>query len=402
VSDASALSRSADRVGHHEWSIRWLAVNPTSGLVVRATTAGDGQRAGGDGQRLEDPDLVAEEPDQRRPGQERGVPIEATTLTRAGADHAVSWVIATAPTSNQLLPRQAVTPAAARRYIGRMPAADAELVALARRCWGVLEPLHVIGYFAPETTQAYVELGLHHRLSYFAARSAAMGAVGPELTTATFYVFSPALVEQALPRSWSIAAPEDTQRARRRGVAAALSRVLGQPDVSEALELARTVTEGLAAPGRPLYAAHSDLEWPNEPLLALWHAATLVREFRGDGHVAVLTHAGLDPVESLVLGGLFADNTDFVKRTRGWSDEQWGAGQQRLRARGLLDPDGTLTEEGRTFRQRIEDDTDRLAVGGCAHLGADGTRRLIELVTPLRTTVLASKVLPDWISSRGK
>lgn len=294
------------------------------------------------------------------------------------------------------------------------PTADRDSTRRARRAWGGLETLHVIGYFAPETTQAYVDLGLHPRLSYFAARSAAMGPVGPELTVATFYVFSPELIGKALPAAWQIATPEHIQAARRAGVLAALRPAIGDAvspaQIAEAAELARQATEGLTGvttteAGRPLYAAHARLDWPADPLLALWHAATLIREHRGDGHVAVLTGAQLDPVEALVLGGLFGGNTDFVRRTRGWHAEQWQAAVDRLTGRGLLTADDadqpTLSEQGRELRQRIEDQTDALATVAFDHLGADRTDRLIELVAPMRAAVLASGVLPDWIGGRG-
>jgi len=277
-----------------------------------------------------------------------------------------------------------------------------DLIQQSRRCWGVLEPLHVIGYFAPETIQAYVDLGLHRRLAYFAARSAAMGPVGPEMTIATFYVFAPALVRKALPAAWEVTTPERLLDARHAGVLLALRRAVGDPDVTEALELAREATRGLTAAGRPLYAAHSSLDWPDDPLLALWHAATLIREHRGDGHVAVLLGAGLDPVESLVLGGLFSGNTDFVQTSRGWTEQEWSAGEARLRERGLLAEAGGLTDEGRTFRQRIEDETDALATAGFEHLGPEGCQRLRELMAPLRRDVLASAILPDWISRRAR
>ncbi|MGH3360359.1 MAG: SCO6745 family protein [Nocardioidaceae bacterium] len=276
-----------------------------------------------------------------------------------------------------------------------------DLVKLGRRCWGALEPLHVVGYFAPEPKQAYVDLGLHPRLSYFAARSAAFGEVGPSVTTATFYVFAPWLPSKALPASWDIASPATIQQARRDAIGVALRGILGSPDVSEALALARLACEGLDPAGRPLYAVHAALDWPDDDLLALWHAATLLREHRGDGHIAVLQAAGVDPVESLVLGGLFSSNTEFVRTTRGWSDDEWAAGQERLRSRGLLNVFGDLSDDGRALRQRIEDDTDALAVAGWAHLGADGCRRLYELAAPLREQVLASGVLPEWISARG-
>lgn len=278
--------------------------------------------------------------------------------------------------------------------------ADAETTVLATRCWRALEPLHAIGYFAPEPTRRYVDLGLHPRLSYFAARSAAFGPVEPAVTVATFYVFAPWLVAKALPGAWRVASPDQVQLARRTGVSEALHRLLGEPDVTEALGLAKVACEGLSAAGRPLYAAHSALDWPEDELLALWHAATLVREHRGDGHVSVLQSADLDPVESLVLGGLYSSNEEFVRSTRGWSAEEWAAAEDRLRDRGLLAGGGGLSDAGRALRQDIEDRTDVLATQGWHHLGADGCRRLAELAGPLCTKVLRDGELPGWIGAR--
>jgi hypothetical protein len=271
---------------------------------------------------------------------------------------------------------------------------DTDLTPLSRKAWGDLEVLHVVGYFAPEVTEAYVDLGLHPRLSYFPARAAALGEAGPALTLATFYVFAPWLVEAALPSAWETTTPTRLVEARRTGMSAALGRVLGEPDVGEALEIAREVCAGLTAPGRPLYAAHAALPWPEDDLLALWHAATLVREHRGDGHLSVLQVAGLDPVEATVLGGLFSSSTSFLRKTRGWSDEEYASAEDRLRARGWLDGAGGLTADGRARRQLLEDDTDRLALEGWSHVGATRTARLHELLGPLRSRILDAGVLP--------
>ena len=271
---------------------------------------------------------------------------------------------------------------------------DPELKSLSRKAWGDLESLHVVGYFAPEVTEEYVDLGLHPQLAYFPARAAAFGEAGSGLAVATFYVFAPWLVEAALPSAWQITTPEKVVAARRTGMSRALAKTLGSPDVSEALAIARDVCAALSPQGRPLFAAHAELAWPEDDLVALWHAATLVREHRGDGHVSVLQARGLDPVESTVLGGLWSGSTRFLRKTRGWSDDEWDAATDRLRERGWLDAGGELTELGRTERQALEDDTDRLAVDGWAAVGTGRTGRLHELVAPLRRTILASDLLP--------
>lgn len=269
-----------------------------------------------------------------------------------------------------------------------------------RKAWGNLEILHVVGYFAPETQAAYETLGLKGRAGYFASRSAPMGAVDAPMTVATFYVFAPRAVEGVLPAAWSAAAPEQVTQARYDGVAAALHRILGDVEVEEAAALARTACAGLSLQGRPLYAAHTSLPWPEEPLMQLWHAATLIREHRGDGHVAALVQSGLGPLEALVLNGLAAGNTEFLEKRRGWKPEEWTATRSSLQDQGLLDDAAALSEEGRVLVAEVELGTERAAAEGWVHLGAEPTARLVELVTPLRRAVLADEHTPDWLGRR--
>lgn len=274
---------------------------------------------------------------------------------------------------------------------------NAPLVVASRRAWAGLEALHIVGYFAEETRARYVALGLHPSLSYFAARSAAMGAVGPEVTFATFYVFAPWLHHKALPAAWAVASPQQVVEARRDGVREALDRIVGSPDVAEALAIARRATEGLSPAGRPLYAAHAGLDWPEDDLLALWHAAGLVREHRGDGHVAVLTAAGIAPLEAMVLDAAWSDRREFLFTTRGWSEEEITSTAAGLVERGWLEADGALTSVGREVRADVEERTDRAAASGWEHVGLPDTERLAELVAPLRTAVVESGLLPPEI-----
>lgn len=276
---------------------------------------------------------------------------------------------------------------------------DPELVKASRRAWAGLEALHVVGYFAEETTAQYVALGLDARLAYFASRVAAMGAVGPRVSEATFYVFAPRLHDAALPATWELTTPERLVRARREGMAAALDRILGRPDVGEVLSLTRRVCEGLAAPGRPLYAGHAGLDWPEDDVLALWHAATLVREHRGDGHIAVLVTQGIGPVEATVLDGAWSGKTGFLRKTRGWSEQELAAAAHRLVDGGWLDDEGTLTQAGRAVRTEVEECTDRAGMSAWEGLGLQDTVRLAELMVPLRDAVVASGVLPRSIGT---
>ncbi len=265
---------------------------------------------------------------------------------------------------------------------------------MARKMWRTLEPYHGMVYFAPEAFDAYEALGIDGRDGYFASRSAPMGAVEPSVVVAAFYNFNPSLITHALPAAWSKASPVAVVKARFDAVDKALRRVLGDeiesPSLARAASLARTAAEGCTLPGRPLAAAHASLPWPVQPHVVLWHAISVLREFRGDGHVVCLVSAGVDPVEALVLHAATADvGRAPLQTSRAWSDEDWNAAVSRLRDRGLIDDEGAFTDEGNTFHQAIEDRTDLLAMAPWLHLGQDGCDELRALVRPLSKAVVA-------------
>src|SRR5207237_1692783 len=85
----------------------------------------------------------------------------------------------------------------------------------------------------------------------------------------------------------------------------ALGEAVGTAEMARAATLARTAAEAATdhVEGRPLFAGHARLDWPDEPHLVLWHAQTLMREYRGGGHVAALTASGLTGIEALVVHG---------------------------------------------------------------------------------------------------
>ena len=273
--------------------------------------------------------------------------------------------------------------------------------AAVRLAWRATEPLHAMIYFVPEATERYAALGLHSGAGYFSSRSAPLGAVGPGPVTAMFFNFNPGLVAHFLPAAWEKVTPEQVLAARLAAAGAALTRGLGEeviagPEMAEAAGLARRAAESASArpEGRPLYAAHAQLPWPDEPHLVLWHAQTLLREFRGDGHVARLLLTGLTPTEVLVL--YVADGQaepGFLRKSRGWNKDEWAAAADRLRDRGLLDGDGALTDAGRELRAAIEADTDRLGTAPYEVLGADGCARLAELTRPMSRTIVKAGFL---------
>ncbi|MFC9703194.1 hypothetical protein ACFTWD_21145 [Streptomyces sp. NPDC056943] len=270
--------------------------------------------------------------------------------------------------------------------------------------WHLLEPLHALLYYAPEAFDEAAALGYdtaERWPSYFAWRSAPLGAPGPARVASAFYSFSPAMVARYVPEAGegSGEAPAAVLAARLRAVDRTYRAVLGEdtvksPELAEAAALARRAAEAAGTAGRPLAAANAALPWPEAPHLVLWQAATILREHRGDGHLASLLVAGLDPVEALVSFAAIGAAPEPVFESRGWSTAEWAAARERLTARGILDAGGAVTDEGRALRAEVELRTDELAAAPWAALGPEGTARLAELLGGPWLSAIGSGLLP--------
>jgi hypothetical protein len=274
----------------------------------------------------------------------------------------------------------------------------------ARKMYRTLEPLHAFIYFDAGAVERYTAAGLKGgHMQYFASRAAAMGAVGPGPVAATFFNFNPTVVERALPSAWAFAPVDAVLAARHDAAADTYAKVFEDPaDVAQALELlgpAVEVVRPLMA-GRPLAAAHADLPVPTEPLRQLWWRITVLREWRGDGHVAALTVDGMDPVEVLhthiAAGGV---NGDILRLTRAWPEDRWAAAGRALADRGELDASGALTATGAARRQAVEDHTDALAAAPWLELGPERCGRLRTLLRPYAGKILAASGLDAMIKN---
>jgi hypothetical protein len=278
-----------------------------------------------------------------------------------------------------------------------------------RRCHNALNTLHSTSYFAPELGKELAAVGVTHpRAVNFAVRAAALGPVGAGTVTAAFYNYKHELVARHVPAVWAIASPEDVLAARARAVDTALRRLLGEdavtsPEMAEAAALALRATEACSRGARPLYSAHADLPVPEEPHLAYFHAATLLREHRGDGHLAALVSAGLDGLEAMVTHTATGRGMTpkWIFNTRGWAQEDWDTASGRLRDRGLLDDAGELTPEGVALREEIEAETDRLDRAPYEHLGAAGVARLTELGTAFARAAVTAGAFPADLTGKG-
>lgn len=271
--------------------------------------------------------------------------------------------------------------------------------AFARQAWSLLEPLHAVTYFSPEPLQALKEAGYRgFWMGYFAGRAAPLGPVGPEIVHALFYNFTFDRVAKALPSAWEFAAPEAALTARRTGATAALRRQFGDladsPDLAAAAELASRAAAAAPLEGRALFAANRALPEPADPVARLWYAATLLREHRGDGHIAALLAAGVGGRESHVLQAL-ANGTDrgIYTVSRDYDDQEWAGHHDALRARGWAG-ENSLTDTGAAAKKEIETRTDTAAASAYEALTPEERAELVRLLRPLARAVIAAGEIP--------
>lgn len=274
-------------------------------------------------------------------------------------------------------------------------------LAAVRRAYRTLEPLHSMIYFSAEAEPAFTALGLAGGpMPYFASRAAPMGAVGPEVVAATFYNFNPRLVEQVIPAAWALAEPAEISRVRFEVAAAALRRLLGDavdsPQFAEVTELTTEAGRSATTEGRPLYAAHTALERPTDPVAAFWHSITLLREYRGDGHLSALVQAGLAGLEALVINTATGLSLSLraAQQTRGYSSEQWAEAVARLTRGGMLTESGELSAAGAAARERIETATDEISATPLRALGEQRVAELTDKARGLTRTLLAAGAFP--------
>jgi hypothetical protein len=263
----------------------------------------------------------------------------------------------------------------------------------------LVEPIGAIPYAADEPNETMFALGFTNFWdTYFAGRAAPLGVVPAEVVDALFYNFAPGEVARHIPGVWRTTSPQAAIAARQRGCVNALRRILG--DRTEAPEFARAtellIKAALHAPveGRPMYAALRALPMPDDVVARCFHAAALLREHRGDGHIAALVVEGVGRLEAHVLYALGADMpAEKFGRIHHLPKAQLDAVIGGMRDRGLVGEDGWLTERGRAVRERVESLTDDLAAAPYASLEPAELAELMNALEPYATVLVAAQ---DW------
>jgi hypothetical protein len=268
---------------------------------------------------------------------------------------------------------------------------------IARRLFQLVEPVAVVTYMADEPTEAVMALGLPTVWdAYFAGRAASLGREVPAAVVhALFYNFADGEVARHIPRVWDMVTPDAANAARERGSVAALRRILGDladtAGVARAADLLTKAGTSGQTEGRALYAAVRTLPLPTEPLARLWHGANLLREHRGDGHVAALLTVGIGGTEAHVLHALSEGMpAEKFGRVSHLPQAQLAAVVDGMRARGLIGADGWLTATGRQAKERVESLTDQLAAPAYDILEPDELDQLVEDLEPVAAVLVAA------------
>jgi hypothetical protein len=268
---------------------------------------------------------------------------------------------------------------------------------VARRLFELTEPISMVNFSSPEPNDSMAALGFRtYWDGYFAGRSAPLGRVPAEVVHAAFYNFADGEVARHIPKVWETTTPEAAHAARQQGCVAALRRILGDlvetPGLVRAADLLAMASTSAPTEGRVMYAGLRALPVPEEPVARLWHAANMLREHRGDGHIVALVSERIGGTEAHVLNALASGvyPAESFGRNHHLPEARLSAVMDGLRDRGLLDAPGRLTDAGRATKERIESLTDALAAAPYAGLQPPELDQLVASLAPLASRLEAT------------
>lgn len=277
------------------------------------------------------------------------------------------------------------------------------LSAAARTLGSLLEPVTGQVYFSPECHANYVALGfdpspgvangvaLPDGPAYFTSRGSVMGQVAGHVVAAAFGVFNPDVVVPCVQLGWSRTDAATICAARDDGAIGQLHRILGESPagVDRVIELLQRAVEPLRPEGRALFSGLRSQAIPGSRVGAMWRLGDMLREYRGDSHIAAWISAGADATEiGLLTEWYWGLPPRSYSRTRAWNDAQFDAATERMQTRGLVDGDG-ITPAGRAYREAIEVATDAQMAPAIAALG-DDLDELFDLLRPWGEAVRAA------------
>jgi hypothetical protein len=249
-----------------------------------------------------------------------------------------------------------------------LPAAVTE-ASPARRLRDACEPVAMHAVWSRATNERLAQLGLDFLTSYVGGRGASLGDPAGAVVAAAFAWFEPGLVGGLWEAARAAVPPNQLGRARDESTVASLQEVLAGEDPAEVASLLADAAQAADGMGRPLFSGRRADGRPSDPVHRLWWACGLVREHRGDSHVAAVAAAGLNPVEANIVTELWVGMPLLsYTATRGWSPEAMQRAVESLELCGWL-RDGGLTDAGLAARLEIEQHTDAQEQAIVAALG---------------------------------
>lgn len=252
----------------------------------------------------------------------------------------------------------------------------------ARLLRDALEPIATQGWWSRPAGDGLTALGVDFFPGYVWGRAAAFGTPTAPVVVATFGVFEPSMITMAYEAGVASSSRDQILAARAAGGAASLDAIADQGECDAIADPLLDAIDGLDGLARPLFSALRSLPVPSSPGGRLWRAAELVREHRGDGHLAALAVAGLDAVEANVLTERWLGfGLGEYSATRGFGAEALADGVRGLERRGWMQGE-EITDSGRAARAAIEASTDasqRALVEACGGALAEITSRAADV-----------------------
>lgn len=231
----------------------------------------------------------------------------------------------------------------------------------ARALRDAMEPIATICFWAEPAYDRYAGRGLDFLEGYVWGRACVLGEPAATVVASAFGVFEPSVVIGLYDSGRAKCPLAEMRTTKEAGAVEALRHVFGDPDgLADAVEMLRSGIAAADSSGRPMHAGLMSMDWPADPVGRLWHACTILREHRGDGHIAAYVAAGLSGLEANLLTELVVGWEPLAyTASRGWSPEAMHAGTAGLARQGLA-TNGTPTAAGQQLREQIEATTDRL------------------------------------------
>lgn len=241
----------------------------------------------------------------------------------------------------------------------------------ARRLRDAIEPIAMHSVWNRRTNEAWAARGMDFLSGYVWGRAASLGQPLPEVVVATFAVFEPQMIAGLYAQGQAGCNRTDLLADRDRTTIASLTEVLAGEQVEFTADALTVAVRPAPGVGRALFSGLAAQSSPTDPIGRLWRACELLREHRGDTHVAACAAEGLGPIGMNILTELWVGfRIGEYTSSRGWSEEQISAEIDQLTAKGML-ADGQLTAAGRACRERLETQTDFGEQSIVDALGAD-------------------------------